>query len=90
MGKRMAAKLKEMLAELRQRMHGSPKEIWKWLAQVVPGISTSRVRTVCDNSASTDLCGVVSRMREKRNAVPDQTTVSCCRPMMVANVTEEA
>jgi hypothetical protein len=55
--------------------------------------------------ARTDLCGVVSRMREKRNAVPEmkedpskpayrsrfQTAVSCCCPMMVVvNVTEKA
>ena len=66
---------------------------------------TSKVRTVCVRSASTGLCGVVSRMREKRNAVPEmkedpaepacrsrlQTTVSCCRPMsVVVNVTEKA
>jgi hypothetical protein len=31
----------------------------------------SKGGAVCGNSASTDLCGVVSRMREKRNAVPE-------------------
>src|SRR5437899_5207543 len=36
-GKRMAAKLKELRAKLRQRMHTSPKETGKWLAQVVRG-----------------------------------------------------
>jgi hypothetical protein len=55
--------------------------------------------------ARTDLCGVVSRMREMRNAVPEmkedpskpayrsrfQTTVSCCHStMVVVNVTEKA
>ncbi len=55
--------------------------------------------------ARTDLCGVVSRMREKRNAVPEmkevpsepayrrrlQTAISCCRPMAaVVNVMEKA
>ena len=55
--------------------------------------------------ARTDLCGVVSRMRDKRNAVPEmkedpsepayrrglQTAISCCRPMaVVVNVTEKA
>ena len=59
---------------------------------------------MCVSSACTDLCGVVSRMREKRNAVPEmkedpskpayrswfQTAVSCCRPMtVVVNVTEK-
>jgi site-specific DNA recombinase len=56
-------------------------------------------------SARTDLCGVVSRMRDKRNAVPEmkedpsepayrrglQTAISCCRPMaVVVNVMEKA
>jgi group II intron reverse transcriptase/maturase len=36
-GKRMAARLKELRAKLRQRMHASPKETGKWLAQVVRG-----------------------------------------------------
>jgi len=36
-GKRMAAKLKEIRAELRKRMHDSPATIGKWLAQVVRG-----------------------------------------------------
>jgi group II intron reverse transcriptase/maturase len=36
-GKRMAAKLKEIRAKLRQRLHASPKETGKWLAQVVRG-----------------------------------------------------
>ena len=36
-GKRMAAKLKEVRAKLRQRMHESPKETGKWLVQVVRG-----------------------------------------------------
>ena len=36
-GKRMAAKLKELRAKLRQRMHTSPSETGKWLAQVVRG-----------------------------------------------------
>jgi hypothetical protein len=36
-GKRMAAKLKELRAKLRQRMHASPKGTGKWLAQVVRG-----------------------------------------------------
>jgi hypothetical protein len=36
-GKRMAARLKEMRAKLRRRMHASPKETGKWLAQVVRG-----------------------------------------------------
>ena len=55
--------------------------------------------------ARTVLCGVVSRMREERNAVPEmkggpskpayrswfQTAVSCCRSMtVVVNVTEKA
>jgi len=55
-------------------------------------------------SARTDLCGVVSRMRDKRNAVPEmkedpsepayrrglQTAISCCRPMaVVVNVMEK-
>ena len=37
MGKRMAARLKELRVKLRQRMHTSPKETGKWLAQVVGG-----------------------------------------------------
>ena len=36
-GKRMAAKLKEIRAELQQRMHESPKTTLKWLVQVVRG-----------------------------------------------------
>src|SRR5207244_3971673 len=36
-GKRMAAKLKELRVKLRQRMHTSPRETVKWLAQVVRG-----------------------------------------------------
>src|SRR6266513_1362714 len=36
-GKRMAAKLKELRAKLRQRMHTSPAETGKWLGQVVRG-----------------------------------------------------
>src|SRR5260370_6381644 len=36
-GKRMAAKLTELRAKLRQRMHTSPRETGKWLAQVVAG-----------------------------------------------------
>jgi group II intron reverse transcriptase/maturase len=36
-GKRMAAKLKDIRAKLRQRMHVSPRETGKWLAQVVRG-----------------------------------------------------
>lgn len=36
-GKRMAAKLKEVRAELRKRMHESPKVTGKWLKQVVRG-----------------------------------------------------
>ena len=36
-GKRMAAKLKEVREELRKRMHEPPKETGKWLAQVVRG-----------------------------------------------------
>jgi len=36
-GKRMAARLKELRVKLRQRMHTSPKETGKWLAQVVGG-----------------------------------------------------
>jgi RNA-directed DNA polymerase len=36
-GKRMAAKLKDIGAKLRQRMHGSPATTGKWLAQVVRG-----------------------------------------------------
>jgi RNA-directed DNA polymerase len=36
-GKRMAAKLTELRAKLRQRMHASPKETGKWLGQVVRG-----------------------------------------------------
>jgi group II intron reverse transcriptase/maturase len=36
-GKRMAARLKELRVKLRQRMHASPKETGKWLAQVVRG-----------------------------------------------------
>jgi group II intron reverse transcriptase/maturase len=37
MGKRMAARLKELRAKLRQRMHASPKTTGQWLAQVVRG-----------------------------------------------------
>ena len=37
MGKRMAARLKELRVKLRQRMHASPKKTGKWLAQVVRG-----------------------------------------------------
>ena len=33
----MAARLKELRAKLRQRMHVSPKETGQWLAQVVRG-----------------------------------------------------
>jgi Retron-type reverse transcriptase len=36
-GKRMAAKLKEIRAKLRQRMHVSPTTTGKWLVQVVRG-----------------------------------------------------
>ena len=36
-GKRMAAKLKDIRAKLRERMHGAPSTIGKWLAQVVRG-----------------------------------------------------
>jgi group II intron reverse transcriptase/maturase len=36
-GKRMAAKLKEIRAQLRQRMHVAPATTVKWLAQVVRG-----------------------------------------------------
>jgi RNA-directed DNA polymerase len=36
-GKRMAARLKELRVKLRKRMHRSPKETGKWLAQVVGG-----------------------------------------------------
>jgi RNA-directed DNA polymerase len=36
-GKRMAAKLKDIRAKLRQRMHVSPVAAGKWLAQVVRG-----------------------------------------------------
>jgi RNA-directed DNA polymerase len=36
-GKRMAAKLKDVRAKLRQRMHVSPATTGKWLAQVVRG-----------------------------------------------------
>jgi len=36
-GKRMAAKLKELRVKLRQRMHTSPQDTGKWLAQVVGG-----------------------------------------------------
>jgi RNA-directed DNA polymerase len=36
-GKRMAAKLKEIRAKLRQRMHGAPRSIAQWLGQVVRG-----------------------------------------------------
>jgi RNA-directed DNA polymerase len=36
-GKRMAAKLKDIRAKLRERMHESPKMTGKWLAQVVRG-----------------------------------------------------
>jgi RNA-directed DNA polymerase len=36
-GKRMAARLKELRAKLRQRMHVSPKVTGKWLEQVVRG-----------------------------------------------------
>jgi len=37
MGKRMAAKLKDIRARLRQRMHASPAETGQWLVQVVRG-----------------------------------------------------
>lgn len=37
MGKRMAARLKELRVKLRQRMHASPKSTGKWLVQVVRG-----------------------------------------------------
>jgi len=37
MGKRMAARLKELRVKLRQRMHASPKTTGRWLAQVVRG-----------------------------------------------------
>ena len=36
-GKRMAAKLKDIRAKLRQRMHVAPRTTGKWLAQVVRG-----------------------------------------------------
>jgi group II intron reverse transcriptase/maturase len=36
-GKRMAARLKELRVKLRQRMHASPKTTAKWLVQVVRG-----------------------------------------------------
>jgi hypothetical protein len=36
-GKRMAAKLKELRAELRQRMHATPRDTLEWLVQVVRG-----------------------------------------------------
>ena len=36
-GKRMAARLKELRAKLRQRMHESPTATGKWLGQVVRG-----------------------------------------------------
>ena len=36
-GKRMAARLKELRVKLRKRMHASPKETGKWLGQVVRG-----------------------------------------------------
>jgi RNA-directed DNA polymerase len=36
-GKRMAAKLKAIRAQLRQRMHDAPATVGKWLAQVVRG-----------------------------------------------------
>ena len=36
-GKRMAARLKELRVKLRQRMHASPKATGKWLVQVVRG-----------------------------------------------------
>src|SRR5437870_11980619 len=36
-GKRMAAKLKELRVKLRQRMHTSAQDTGKWLAQVVGG-----------------------------------------------------
>src|SRR5437016_9578160 len=36
-GKRMAARLKELRVKLRQRMHVSPKTTGRWLAQVVRG-----------------------------------------------------
>lgn len=36
-GKRMAARLKEIRAKLRQRMHSSPAKTGEWLAQVVRG-----------------------------------------------------
>jgi RNA-directed DNA polymerase len=36
-GKRMAAKLKDIRAKLRQRMHVAPRTIGNWLAQVVRG-----------------------------------------------------
>ena len=37
MGKRMAARLKELRVKLRQRMHASPKATGQWLVQVVRG-----------------------------------------------------
>ena len=36
-GKRMAAKLQDIRATLRQRMHAAPRTAGKWLAQVVRG-----------------------------------------------------
>src|SRR5581483_5490302 len=36
-GKRMAAKLKEIRVQLRKRMHEAPKTTGKWLVQVVRG-----------------------------------------------------
>ena len=36
-GKRMAAKLKDIRAKLRARMHGSPATTGRWLGQVVRG-----------------------------------------------------
>ena len=36
-GKRMAARLKQLRVELRERMHASPKATGQWLAQVVRG-----------------------------------------------------
>ena len=85
-----------------ERQHGSGGNISILLRASPPLIhGKSRMR----KRARTDLCGVVSRMREKRNAVPEmkedhsepayrrglQTAVSCCRSMMVVvNVTEKA
>jgi group II intron reverse transcriptase/maturase len=36
-GKRMTAKLKDIRAKLRERMHGAPATVARWLAQVVRG-----------------------------------------------------